>query len=160
MSTTTREGAEYNYVERLGGADRIQIRAYVGERLPLHASSGGKCLLAFLPVAEQEEIIGRLNWEKLTSNTQINEPEFRKELRQVVECGYAANDGGIQQGVRAVSVPIMKASRPAYALTVSAPEFRFSLDDIDILLPSLRAAAQEIELQLPRDHDLPVRTAR
>src|SRR5690349_14441715 len=38
-----REGAEYYYVKRLGGSDRVQIRAYVGERLPLHAAAGGKC---------------------------------------------------------------------------------------------------------------------
>jgi IclR family transcriptional regulator, acetate operon repressor len=154
-----REGAEYYYVERLGGSDRVQIRAYVGERLPLHAAAGGKCLLAFLPAAEQEEIIRQLHWEKLTPNTHIDEEGFRRELRQVAECGYAVNDGEIQRGIRAVSVPIMKGARPAYALTVSAPDFRMPLDEIATFLPQLRDAAQEIALQLPRDEDLSVRSA-
>lgn len=154
-----REGAEYFYVERIGGADRVQIRAYVGERLPIHASSGGKCLLAYLPQAEQEEILRTLHWEKLTPNTHINEEDFRKELRQVVELGYAINNGEIQDGVRAISVPIMRGGRPAYALTVSGPEFRMPLEAMVDFLPMLREAAQEIELHLPRDDDRPVHSA-
>ncbi|OMC03170.1 hypothetical protein A5733_23895 [Mycobacterium sp. NS-7484] len=154
-----REGTEYFYVERIGGSDRVQIRAYVGERLPIHASSGGKCLLAFLPHAEQDAIMRTLHWEKLTPNTHIDEAEFRAELQQVVEDGYAINNGEIQDGVRAISVPIMRAGRPAYALTVAGPEFRMPLEEITGFLPTLREAAREIELHIPRDDDRPAHSA-
>lgn len=154
-----REGTQYFYVERIGGTDRVQIRAYVGERLPLHASSGGKCLLAFLPAQEQEQILDQLQWERVTPHTHIDEIEFRKELREVAERGYALNDGEVQEGIRAVSVPVMKGSRPAYALTISAPEFRLPLDAIDGFVALLTEAAREIQLQLPRGEDRPVRTA-
>jgi IclR family acetate operon transcriptional repressor len=154
-----RDGAQYFYVERLGGTDRVQIRAYVGERLPLHAASGGKCLLAFLPQSEQDEILSQLAWKKLTPNTHVDEGEFREELKRVAECGYAINDGEVQEGIRAVSVPIMKGQRPEYALTVAAPEFRMPLDDITTFVSLLREAAYEIELRLPPDEDLPTRTA-
>jgi DNA-binding IclR family transcriptional regulator len=153
-----REGTQYFYVERIGGTDRVQIRAYVGERLPLHASSGGKCLLAFLPTEEQEQILDQLQWERVTPHTHIDEIEFRKELREVAERGFALNDGEVQEGIRAVSVPVMKGRRPAYALTISAPEFRLPLDGIDGFVALLTEAAREISLQLPRGEDLPVRT--
>ncbi|WP_166904036.1 IclR family transcriptional regulator C-terminal domain-containing protein [Mycobacterium sp. DL440] len=100
-----------------------------------------------------------LHWEKLTPNTHIDEEQFRAELRQVVEDGYAINNGEIQDGVRAISVPVMRAGRPAYALTVAGPEFRMPLEEITGFLPELREAAREIELHLPRDDGRPAHTA-
>lgn len=155
-----REGANYFYVERIGGSDRVQIRAYIGERVPIHAASGGKCLLAFLPHPEMDSVIENINWERLTTNTHDDEESLREELSQVRESGYAVNDAEIQDGVRAISVPIFNGTRPVYALTLSGPEFQLSLDHLVGFLPDLRAAAREIELQLPRGEDLPVHAPR
>lgn len=145
-----REGQHLLYVERVEGSRRIQIRGSVGERGSLHATSLGKCLLAFLPEGEREAVISSLESEKLAPNTILAQEELSRELEQTRARGYAVNDEELQEGIRAVGVPVAGArGRPAAAISVAGPAFLVSLEDLEQFVPWLDEAAQEIGVQLP-----------
>jgi IclR family transcriptional regulator, acetate operon repressor len=145
------QGEDLVYVERVEGWRGIQIRGSVGERGPLHATSMGKVLLAFLPEEEQEEITSRLNLESLTPDTITDLSQLREELRKARERGYAIADEEREEGIRAIAVPVLNSrGNAAAAICVAAPAYRVSLKDLESFLPLLQEAAQEIGLKLPR----------
>jgi IclR family transcriptional regulator, acetate operon repressor len=145
------QGEDLIYVERVEGWRGIQIRGSVGERGPVHATSMGKVLLAFLPNEEQEKITSRLDLEKLTPNTITNLSQLREELRKVRERGYAIADEEREEGIRAIAVPVLNSrGNAAAAICVAAPAYRVSLTELESFLPPLQEAAQEIGLKLPR----------
>jgi DNA-binding IclR family transcriptional regulator len=145
-----REGNDLFYVERVEGRRRIQVQGFAGERGPLHATAGGKCLLAFLPEEEQETIISELELEKLGPNTITALDELRRELELTQDRGYAVNDEENQEAIRAVGVPIIGArGRPAAAISVAGPAFLISLEILEQFVPLLHEKAREIGLQLP-----------
>lgn len=84
----------------------------VGARIPAHASSMGKILLADLGDAELLEAI-RL--DRLTGKTISSPDAFAAEIRTVRARGYATNDSELQPGHRTISVPIRGADGRAVA---------------------------------------------
>jgi IclR family acetate operon transcriptional repressor len=145
------QGEELIYLERVDGWRGVQIRGTVGERGPLHATSMGKVLLAFLPETEREEIMGQLTLEKLTLNTITDLPRLRDEVRKVRENGFAIADEEREEEIRAIAVPVINSrGNAAAAICIAAPAYRVSLKDLEGFLPQLRDAAREIGLKLPR----------
>lgn len=145
-----REGTELVYIERVEGQSRIQIRGTMGARGPLYCTAQGKAILAFMPEGEREEIIGHIRLERRGPNTITDPEELRKELVQTRERGWAVADEENEQGIRAVGVPLMDGrGRPVAAMSVAAPVFSVSLQDLEKFAPLLSEAAREIELQLP-----------
>lgn len=145
------QGDNLVYVERVEGRRGIQIRGSIGERGPLHATSMGKILLAFLPEVEQEEIMNHLNLERLTPTTITDLSQLREEVREVRERGYAIADEEREEGIRAIAMPVLNSrDNAAAAICIAAPAYRVSLKDLESFLPRLQEATQEIGLKLPR----------
>jgi DNA-binding IclR family transcriptional regulator len=113
-----------------------------------HYTSLGKCLVAFLPEEEWEEILSRLRLERLTPRTITDAEGLREELLLTRERGYATNDEEHEEGVRAVGVPVIgRRGRPT-ALSVATLTFRYSMEELEGFVPLLREAAREVEVQL------------
>jgi IclR family acetate operon transcriptional repressor len=148
---SVRDGEEIMYVERVEGPRRIRIQGAVGERLPLHCTSQGKVLLAFLPESEREKILGRLRLEQLAPNTITDLDTLRGELDRTRMKGYAVANEEAEEGICAVAVPIIgPRGRPVAALCIAAPVFQTPLEDLERFVPLLRDGARDIGVQLPR----------
>ncbi len=76
-----------------------------GVAMPPHATSAGKCILAYTPFERVKEIYQR-NSEKLTEHTVTNFDEFVEELKLVKINGFAKSDEELQVGVQGVACPI------------------------------------------------------
>jgi len=127
ISLYIREGAERVCVERLESDQNVRIVARLGRRLPLHAGSAGKLLLAFLPLAEQEHIITNLPLTAFTPSTFTDPTVLRRELAHIRTCGYAVSRGEWLADAAGVAAPIFdQAGAPAAALTISGPIQRFN----------------------------------
>ncbi len=142
-------GDDVLYVERTESKHLAQIWGAPGVRGSPHYTSLGKCLLAFLPEEEREEILARLRLERLTPRTITNTEGLREELLLTRERGYATNDEEHEEGVRAIGVPIIgRHDRPAAALSVATMTFRYSMQELEGFVPLLKEAAREVEVQL------------
>jgi DNA-binding IclR family transcriptional regulator len=123
------EGAAL-YVDQVATVGAVQSHNWVGQRIPLHATSNGKVLLAGLSDAEAKAQLGR----KLTSYTEktlTDASSVIKQLAGVREQGYAVVVDELEHGLTAVAAPIRNAHGDVVAsFSVSGPTFRFNEPEV------------------------------
>ncbi len=146
-SVSVLRGAE---VERIATANALQrpLRYWmtVGERMPLHATSAGKAIMAFLPTKDRDDIIAALPMSKTTSKTIGSVAAFKSELKRVAEEKVAYSNEEFELGVFGISVPILDSKqRPIGSLGVVFPSVRDTASHRDAILKALRDGGRRIE---------------
>jgi IclR family transcriptional regulator, KDG regulon repressor len=101
-----RHEGESVYVDRIAARGLVQITSYVGMRWPVHVSAAGKALLAFLPEPQLESVLKKYKFAKLTPQTVVSPPAFRKQLDEIQQRGYSIEFGEGEVGVACVAAPI------------------------------------------------------
>ena len=142
-----REHFAVNVVQSRGQAS-VATQNWIGELTPLHATSSGKVLLAFLDRAEQDELLeGKL--DRYTPNTHVRATALRKELADVAEQGHAITLGELELGLNAVAVPVRgEDGHVIAALSASGPAYRLSPERITEMTSQLAAAAEDLSRRM------------
>lgn len=120
---------------------------HLGARLPAHATSTGRLLLAALPRAELAAWLARHEaLPRLTAHTVTGVPAFKSLLAQIGRQDWAMASEEHELGVHAVAVPLRSAQGATVAaLNVIVAAERFSPRLVEReLLPNLREAAREL----------------
>jgi IclR family pca regulon transcriptional regulator len=142
------------YVERFRASRRhqneIDLDLHVGSRLPAYCTSMGKVLLAFLPDAEREELVGRITFSRRGPNTLTSKTALLGELEHVRATGIAVNNEELAYGLRSIAVPVLAASGEAVAaVNLAAHRTMASLDDLVARTgPVMKRTAGAISAQL------------
>ena len=142
------------YVERCRASRRgqteIDLDLHIGSRLPAYCTSMGKVLLAFLPDAEREDVLTRVDYAKRGPNTLTSKAALLVELRRVRVTGIAVNNEELAYGLRSVAVPVIAATGEAVAaVNLAAHRTMASLDDLVARTgPQMQRTAAEISTQL------------
>ncbi|MBE9375279.1 IclR family transcriptional regulator [Saccharopolyspora sp. HNM0983] len=145
------DGHDQLYVHYVEGVQQVQITGEPGRRGPLHCTSMGKCLVAFAPEQQREQLLAELELPACGPKTITDRAQFRAEIAQVRERGHALADEEHEPGILAVGVPVLNPGGTAVAaLSSAAPSFRSSLDELRHCLPALHRAATELAVGLPR----------
>lgn len=135
------------YLDQVAGSSGIQSHNWVGQHIPLHATSNGKVLLSELDQTRLDPIIESL--PAYTANTITVAQELRKELTRVRELGYAIAVDELEPGLTAVAAPIRNVYGDVVAsMSVSGPTFRLAGDRIDDLVEKVTEAALEVSRRL------------
>lgn len=108
-------------VDTVGSEEATNIGIRPGTRVLLHASAGGKAMLAHLPEPKVEPIIDDHGLSEATENTITDPDEIREELREIRERGYATNEQERRTGTFAVAAPIQLTDGRVAAITVYGP---------------------------------------
>jgi IclR family transcriptional regulator, pca regulon regulatory protein len=109
------------YVARSQTRRLMTLAVAVGSRLPAHATSKGRVLLAFLPEPELEAYFARRAIARYTEQTVVDEAELREILADVRREGFAVVDQQLEVGLSSVAAPIVDASgRVSAALSLCA----------------------------------------
>lgn len=115
------DGPEILYVARTPTRRLMTLAVAVGSRLPAHATSKGRVLLAFLPEAELESYFHRSAISRYTDRTVIDEQDLRGILSEVRSQGWAIVDQQLEEGLCSVAAPITDVNgRVSAALSVCA----------------------------------------
>jgi len=115
------DGTDILYVARTPTRRLMTLAVTVGSRLPAHATSKGRVLLAFLPEAELEAYFRRSAIEPYTDRTVVEEAELRSILAGIRAEGWAIVDQQLEEGLCSVAAPIVEPSgRVSAALSVCA----------------------------------------
>ncbi|WP_405340484.1 IclR family transcriptional regulator [Ruminococcus sp.] len=108
----------------------VQILPEIGVRLPLHCTSQGKMMLAYLPESRMQSLFRRQPMRPYTRHTITSMDDLQQQLADIRQKGYAVEDGEYKVGLRSVSAPVFDASRELrYALTTIGFFRRVSADD-------------------------------
>jgi IclR family pca regulon transcriptional regulator len=137
------------YVLRVPGPSMMTISVNVGARRPAHATSMGRVLLAYLPPDELDDYFAHHELTRVLPRTISNPDALRTELKKVRKQGYALIDQELEDGLIAVAVPIHdRQGRVRAAINISTHVGRKSLADLVALVPTIQAAAGDIEVSL------------
>lgn len=118
----------------------------VGARMPAYATAPGKVLLAGLPHAELERRLEGWSLEPFTPNTVTMIEDLRSQVETAKVRGWATNDQEIFIGQRSLAIPLTIGGAETASLVAAASVSSVSMTRlIDDILPSLRAAADEIQ---------------
>jgi DNA-binding IclR family transcriptional regulator len=136
------------YVDQVLGSATLQLHNWVGQRIPLHATSNGKVLLANVSPARLEELTsGEL--ERFTDRTITEFDRLRADLDEVHARGYAVAVDELEIGLTAVAAPVHGADGAVVAsLSASGPSFRIPADRITPLAERVADAAHQVSRRL------------
>lgn len=99
----------------------MRVVPYYGT-LPLHCTSTGKVLMAFINEDRREEILKDYNFEKYTANTITNKNEFDKEVKKIREEKVAFDLEEKDEYVNCIAAPIIGNDNQAIAaIGISGP---------------------------------------
>ncbi len=130
------------YIDQVAGPSALQSHNWVGQHIPLHATSNGKVLLSELDVQQVSHHVPRLL--EFTPHTVTSRTQLRSQLDVVRQQGYAVAIDELEVGLSAVAAPVRDAHGDVIAsLSVSGPSFRIDADRIDILVPLVIDAAAQ-----------------
>src|SRR3989442_1972743 len=114
-------GRDALYLDQAAGPAALSPHNWAGQRIPLHATSDGKVLLAYLPEAELAECLTP-PLARFTEHTLIDITEFPELLAEVRHRGFATAVEEIEAGLTAVAAPVRNAEGNVIAsISASGP---------------------------------------
>lgn len=126
INLTVIQGTECVNLEQIPSPHRIKNIGWIGRRTPVHCTSTGKAMLAFMSPSERAQLLPR-RLERYTPRTITRRERLLKELEEIRRRGYAIAQEELEEGLSAVAAPILdKAGKVVAALAVSGPSFRLT----------------------------------
>ena len=122
----------------------------IGSRLPAHATTMGRIILAYMNTPEVDAIFRGKGLARFSAQTPTSVAELHMGLKRVRQDGIAWSDGFFEPGIGSAAVPVLDFSEvPVAAINVSGPldAFREKMRRKQIE-QELRAAGMEISQRL------------
>lgn len=118
-----REGDEIVYVSRYASRSALTSNIRVGSRLPAHASSMGRAMLASLPRAELERLYGDRPLSQYTEQTPGDLGALLDLLEGDRQRGYVVSRSYYERGVVSIAAPVSDhAGQAVAAINITAAE--------------------------------------
>lgn len=112
-------------IDQVRGPTAVGTHNWVGELTPLHATSSGKVLLAFMAPQRRSELLDEAGLDRYTDSTITSREELEGQLRRVAADGFVVSTGELEEGLTAVAAPIRDhAGVVIAAVSVSGPVYR------------------------------------
>jgi IclR family pca regulon transcriptional regulator len=149
-SVSVLDGHDVVYVARMPAKRIMSINLAVGSRLPAHATSMGKVLLAHVTADDLDRYFATASIQRLTSRTIVDQQRLRSALADARRQGWALANEESEQGVRSIAVPIAnRTGLVRAAINVSGHSSRVSLAQLRRdYLPVVQQAARGISQAL------------
>ena len=146
FSVVVLDGDHVVIVARSGTSRLLAYGLHLGARLPAHATSTGRVLLAARPRAEFQAWMKGRELARLTAHTAVDPRQFRSVIEEVRRQDWCVASEEHELGVHALAVPLRNMEgRTVAALNTVAPRQRLQPGMLqNDLLPLLLEAAREL----------------
>jgi DNA-binding IclR family transcriptional regulator len=140
------DGAEVIYIARFAAHKPVSAMIAVGARVPAHATTMGRIILANKPAAYVRELYAGRPLAKYSDQTPLTLDALLATLEDDRRRGYVISHSNFEAGIASIAAPLFDAKgEVAGAINVSTPEnaiepARFDSEVCD----ALRAAARRI----------------
>lgn len=131
----------------------------LGDYFYMNTNAAGKAILAEFSDTAVESVIETWGLPEETEYTITDRDALFEELEEVRKQGYAINNQGNFEGIRAVGTSILTPDEDVLgAIAISGPTYRLSVRELHDVANDVQAYAEEIEdkLQDPTLPDSPV----
>ena len=140
---------EMMYTDRVQSNWPLRIYLPIGGNVPVWCTSSGKLYLSSLPKTQRKRLMSNMPLQALTNNTLVDKVQLENSLEQIAETGVGVDNEEFIAGMVALSVPILRPDGHYFAsLFTHAPTVRKSLADLQVFVPQLQAAANELSFLL------------
>jgi DNA-binding IclR family transcriptional regulator len=131
------------YVDQVAGGSSLPSHNWVGQHIPLHATSNGKVLLSGLEADEVDRRVAAL--PAYTKRTITDRRRLHEELAGVRERGYAVAIDELELGLTALAAPVRSAHGDVVAsVSVSGPSYRLPETRVSDLVVLVVEAADAV----------------
>jgi len=118
------QGDQVVNIDQIAAPNLVVNVNWVGKQTPLHATSNGKVLLAYIAEDERHRLLSR-PLPRLTPRTITDPRMLEKQLRRILTDGYAFTLEELELGLNAVAAPVYAADgRVQAAVSVAGPSYR------------------------------------
>jgi len=132
-------------VDQARGPTSVGSHNWVGELTPLHATSSGKILLAFMSPEARRDLLKEAGLTRYTEHTITSFDDLDRQLVSIAREGYVVSIEELEHGLTAVAAPIRDhAGIVIAALSVSGPVYRLTEDRARGIAPAVVAAAASV----------------
>ncbi|MBM3130594.1 MAG: IclR family transcriptional regulator [Chloroflexi bacterium] len=140
------DGTERVCADRIESPERVRVVVRPGERMPLHAGSAGKAILAFASPDLIKRVLAQ-PLEKMTRHTIVNRRALLKELTAIRARGYAISRGERFEDALGLAAPVFDSDGNVIAaLNVAGPNNRFT----DALVARFAPRVMQLAAQISR----------
>jgi DNA-binding IclR family transcriptional regulator len=147
VNITVRSDTSALYLDQAAGSSALQSHNWVGQRIPLHATSNGKVLISELSDEALAQALPDL--PRFTDLTITSRRKLTEELAEVRRLGYALAVDELELGLTAAAGPIRSAHGDIIAsMSISGPTFRLDETRLAEAVPMVVAAALEVSHRL------------
>lgn len=132
-------------IDQARGPSAVAAHNWVGELTPLHATSSGKILLAYMTPEERRKVLASSGLARLTAHTITSQRELGAQVDAAARAGYASSIEELEDGLNAIAAPVRDDTGGVIAaLSVSGPVYRFTEERMRDVTPDVVAAAAAI----------------
>ena len=143
------DGHEVVYVDRLESAHSLRLFTETGRRVPVHCTSSGKVLLAYLPEARRHAVLRAAPLTALTPHTITSREQLVAELARVRQRGWAEAINEREIGIASIAAPVRDVTGDVVAaISIGVPLARCSVMALRRLAPDYREAAEAASRRL------------
>jgi DNA-binding IclR family transcriptional regulator len=148
VNITVLSGHEALYVDQVAGSAALQLHNWVGQRIPLHATSNGKVLLASVSGVRFDELTSGV-LKRFTDKTITSRDVLRAQVEAVRKDGFAIAVDELEVGLTAIAAPISGADGVVVgSISASGPGFRITSERVPDVAKHVVASAQEVSRRL------------
>lgn len=143
------EGTHVIYIDKIEPARSVRMITRIGASNPVHCTSVGKAILAFLPEDRAADVLRRIRFERFTHRTVTTVEALRAEMEKTRRRGYAVDDEELEEGLRCIAVPLLDAQRlPIAAVSISGPSFRVTAQKLPSIANHLLQCVRGISVDM------------
>lgn len=155
LAVLTADGMNCRYVSVVESGNWLRFTVQRDSLKPSYATGTGHAMLAYLPTAELQAILGRVKFEKITHKTIGSRRALLADLEKVRREHISISDSGTVAGVLSVAAPIFDDSgRVMAAVSAGGPSARMA-PQLAAIQRAVRGAAEDISRTLGFAGDWP-----
>lgn len=140
-------------VANVEGPWTLRTPSTVGRRTPLHCTSVGKVLLAYLPDVERGYLLDRLALTRRTRRTIVSRPALEAELGLIRRRGFGMDNEEIEDGLRCIGAPVFNhQGQITAAISVAGPVFRVTRQRVPEIVRAVKAAGRDLSRDIGYRH--------
>src|ERR1017187_233227 len=139
------EDGEVILIDKIEPSGTRKVATWVGKRMGLHCTALGKALIAHLPAAEFDDLIGKHRLIRHNDNTIASMRNLRIACERVKRLGYAIDDEEEEVGIRCIGVPVHNGDGGVVA-AISISGTKAQINDI----PTMASLVRDCAISLSR----------
>jgi DNA-binding IclR family transcriptional regulator len=159
LSVLAPSGDSVVYVDKVDSPQSVRYVTELGSSRPLHCTSSGLAILAFLPKARREEVVRAIPLPKFTSRTMTDRKQLTRRLEEIARAGVASNLQEYNVSAVAFAAPIRDAEGEVKAACALAGPSDRMVASLERNQEAVKSVALAISAALGWNPGIPERSA-